>query len=489
MQTSLVNLCLASALFPLLFATGMQAQSLQFGTESQVGPGGLDYLRPRIHLAADGWPVVLWGDAATDAVRSAYFTSMATWPTEEVSAFVQGDPYVADWTGPETASDGTHAWAVYGTGGSADGPLYLHHFMNGYPDAADTLRIDPPIGFEYKLPTVAALPGGEAAILAMSTTTGWSAAEYVLLRTTGGGTALLPPVPVSVPVAPGEVCDCCTGHVLADGNTVVALFRNNNSNLRSIWAAVSTDGGATFTTGAEVDPTAWTIAACPSSGPDAYIVGDSLRMVWMSGAVNGTKSYGRSMHLQTLALGPLVPIHPAQSQSLSQNFPRIAGSGDTLGVVWQQGQAGQFEILISWSVTGWAGLSVPDTVNFDLIGSQKNPDITFRNGSFYMVWQDIPSTSVHFVSAVLVNDVAVPEAQAVPLLHVWPVPTKDVLHVAAVADATQYVVFDALGRELKAGSIHDGAIDVKQLPIGTYSLCMRDVAGGMVGRAVFTIAR
>ena len=489
MPTSLVHLRLAWVLISLFSAAGVQAQSLQFGAESQVGPGGLDYLRPRIHLATDGWPVVLWGDAAIDAVHSAYFTSMATWPTEEVSALVQGNPYVADWTGAETATDGTHAWAVYGTGGGADGPLYLHHFMNGYPNASDTLRIDPPVGFEYKLPTVTALPGGEAAILAMSTATGWSDAEYVLLRTTGGGTALLPSVPVSVPVAPGEVCDCCTGHVLADGNTVVALFRNNNSNLRSIWAAVSTDGGATFTTGAEVDPTAWTIAACPSSGPDAYIAGDSLRMVWMSGAVNGTKSYARSMNLQTLALGPLIAIHPAQSQSLSQNFPRIAGSGDTLGVVWQQGQAGQFEILISSSVTGWAGLSVPDTVNFDLIGSQKNPDITFLNGTFYMVWQDIPSASVRYASAVLVNDVAVPEVQGVPLLHVWPVPAKDVLHIATVADAAQYVVIDALGREVKAGRVHAGPIDVAQLPTAGYSLSLRNNAGGIVGRAAFTIVR
>jgi hypothetical protein len=481
-----LRLCAGVPAFFLM--TSSYGQVLQWGAEEEVGPGGLDFLRPRIHLSSDGRPVVVWGNDGLHAVHGAFSVGAGSWVDADVSVLVQGHPYLSDWTGVQTASDGVDAWAVYGTGTNANGPIYLHRFANGFPSISDTLRIDTPIGEEYKLPSVTPLPNGEAAILVMRTATGWLDAEYILIRTTVNGTAVLPPVLVSAPVAPGEVCDCCTGEVMSSGNTIVALFRNNNGNQRSIWAAVSTDGGDTFSAATEVDPTAWTINACPSSGPDAFIAGDSLRVVFMSGAVNGTKSYGRSLHLQTLGLGPLMDLWPGQLMSQSQNLPRIAGDADTLGVVWQQGQAGQFEILFRWSVNGWAGLSAPDTVHVSTTGAQKNPDITFGNGAFHIVWQDAPSGNVHYRKATLPADVAVNDHPGRPGLTVWPVPATDNLFVDAPT-GDNFIVQDASGRIVMSGVFTGGPIDVSAMRNGVFSLSFNGAGSRPLGRRMFVIAR
>jgi hypothetical protein len=99
---------------------------------------------------------------------------------------------------------------------------------------------------------------------------------------------------------------------------------------------LSTDGGASYGIGGQLDGTNWNVSMCPSSGPDGYVAGDSIRYVWMSGAVSGSKVNICSAALNDLATGNRRMVHPGQTSANSQNFPRIAGAGDTLGVVWQQ---------------------------------------------------------------------------------------------------------------------------------------------------------
>lgn len=466
----------ALRLMMTLWPGGALGQTLLWGPEEQVGPGGLDYLRPRIHATSDGKPLVLWGDDATHTVRMGVKDG-ANWVVSELSGEVAGHPYVLEWTGAEATADANGAWAVYGAGMMAEGPIYLHRTTAGIPGATDTLRIDPPIGHEYKMPSVAALDNGEAVILVMRTVIGWSEAEYVLLRTTGNGTAVLPEVPVSLPVALGEACDCCTGTVVANGNTVAALFRNNFNDLRTVWAAISYDGGSSFVEGSEVDPTGWTIAACPSSGPDAYFAADSVRCVFMSAELNGTKSYGRSFDPVTLAAGPLVELHSGQPMNKSQNYPRIAGAGDTLGVAWQQGQSGQFEILFRWSVDGWSGMSEPDTVNLALATSQKNPDVAFRDGVFHLVWQDAATNSVHYRSAQVVDDVGMVDGAQQPALLIWPTLVSDRISVLGAEPGARFRIVDQHGAVVHIGRLATTTIGVEHLGAGVYSFVAEPALG------------
>ena len=126
---------------------------------------------------------------------------------------------------------------------------------------------------------------------------GFSKARYVVARSTDFGNSFLPDVPASR-YSGGDVCDCCPASLITSGNTAAMLYRDNLNNLRSMWAGVSTDNCQTFPTGMSTDHTNWMINACPSSGPDGIIIGDSLYSVFMSGVTGDARCYLNAASLE-----------------------------------------------------------------------------------------------------------------------------------------------------------------------------------------------
>ena len=58
-----------------------------------------------------------------------------------------------------------------------------------------------------------------------------------------------------------EVCDCCPSEIILNGSDQALLFRDNNANLRDMWASFSSDGGGTFPIGGDVDDAEWLVNA------------------------------------------------------------------------------------------------------------------------------------------------------------------------------------------------------------------------------------
>lgn len=73
-----------------------------------------------------------------------------------------------------------------------------------------------------------------------------------------------------------------------------------------------------------------------------------------------------------------------------QQYPRIAGNKDTIGIVWQQGN----KVMFSYSKNGVAALSNVLMVN-DSLDLSSNPDIAYSNQVFHIVWQS-NSGMVHY---------------------------------------------------------------------------------------------
>jgi hypothetical protein len=162
-------------------------------------------------------------------------------------------------------------------------------------------------------------------------------------------------------------------------------------------------------------------------------------------------------------------------QNQQQNLPRIAGQGDTLAVVWQQTMGGQTEILFSWSVSGIEGLSAPDTVNVDLAGVQRTPDIAYADGSFHIVWGEVTGSRVRYRKATLTSDVAVAELASTGAVNAWPNPATDVLHFRPGSRSA--VVVDAQGRRVLSRAAVDGTLDLSSLAAGPYVLLLTHADG------------
>jgi len=472
---------LVTLFISVVVSTQLQAQLISWGAERTIGNTG-QALRPRIDATALG-PVVVWGAAPSTLYVSRDPGTGFTDPVVVPPAGVQ--PWATSWAGADVAAQGDTVIVVYSTGAQGVGTLYASRSTNGGQTWPDTARIAPLPGLEARFPTVAYIPGQGPVVQYLEFDPGWQEPRYVVSTSMDGGDSYGAPVPVSAPYAPGEVCDCCTGQIIAGQGAVAALYRNNNSNLRTNWAATSNDGGLSFPVGAEIDQTGWMFNSCASSGPDGYIVGDSMRYVWMSGATNGTKCYYGSAALNDLNVGANAPLHGGQMQNLTQNFPRIAGNGDTLGMVWEQNLQGNKEILFRWSVNGWSGLSAPDTANIILTGTQSTPDIAFHNGTFHLVWENSTTGQLSYRAATISNETwVIDHSMDLVTLSLWPSPVATELNISLPKSTARILIFDHTAklvlRERAKSTVYVGA-----LSSGAYTVQCTAQDGALLGVGKF----
>jgi len=440
--------CLITSILALLISHVARGQVLQWDPVLDCGPENSGAVRPRIALNAAGDPVVLWSRSSELDMFAAVGSDAGFGPAAQIDP-AGVDIAAADWQGPAIDAAGDTVLVVFKALPEESAPCYLVRSTDGGHSWGDTMRVDPYDGMVSRFPSVAIANGGSAVVGYMQFTTGYLEPRQVVCAIMGD--TFLPPAPVSAPFAPGDVCDCCTGEVTAADTRVLALYRNAGGNIRTIWGATSANGGASFTIGGELDASNWSLSACPSSGPDAYLAGDSVRYVWMSGAENGSKVFIGSAHAATLATGPQANVHPGQVSSLRQNFPRIAGQGDTLGVVWEQLYAGQREVLFAYSVTGPGGLGVPDTVNMELGGGQETPDIAFADGVFHIVWSEPSSGRVRYRRAQLMDDSGIAADGPLGMMGVRYDAVAEVVRVTGVQVRSARVM-DAAGHELAAAN-------------------------------------
>jgi len=402
------------------------AQSANWNTPVTVASGTTySNIYPRIALTTGDNPQVIWGNSGTDKIYSSRWNGTSF--TNPIALNPAGVfPYVATWTGAEIASSGDTVFVVFSTdpvGNTAQ--VYTVRSLDGGITFQDTVRVDQ-IGTDIpRFPSVAVGLNGNPVVNFMRFNSAFEDAEYSISRSTTGGATYLAPINPTA-AAPGFVCDCCPATVVTSGNQHVLLFRNDDNNIREMWGCYSTDGSASFTASGEIDQTNWMISSCPSSGPSGVIMGDSLVSTWMS----NSDVYISSTNLNDQQIGTHRKLSPMGLGT--QNFPVIAGKGDTLAIVWQNTN-GSNEVFFTYSVTGTAGLGVNiDTLTLGSTGSQTRPDIQFSNGKFHVVYSDNVGNNVKYLQGTIdPNSLGLNEPEANDKIEIFTVQTegKTALHV------------------------------------------------------------
>lgn len=470
--------CLLIAFVTLISLSTDAQNDIEWNAVVDVNSPSQGTLRPRIVLNGAGNPVVLWGKSGPNSNYVAVGNAIGFSAPVEMSA-PGCVPAVADWMGSSIAATGNTVWTVMKATPEESKPCYVRRSDDGGYTWGDTIRVDPFDGLVSRFPSIDLSDPDMPLVQYMQFDGGWSGARQVVTHLVGN--MFVTPVQVSAPFAPGEVCDCCPNQIITNGDRAVALFRNAGSDIRVIWGASSDDQGASFPVGDVVDETAWNLNACPSSGPDGYLAGDSIRYVWMSGAENGLKTYLGSALASDLSAAAPRYVHPLQPSSQQQNFPRIAGSGDTLGVVWEQYSNGARDVYFAWSTTGVDGLSAPEMVNVDIVGSQRTPDIAYADGAFHIVWSEMGTNQVRYRRAALVIESGLDEMFAHDRILGWPNPVVDVLQLPGL-DWESLRLLDPLGRAVHAEGPGRSMLNVEGLLPGQYTLILRDGLG--VRRAI-----
>ncbi len=189
----------------------------------------------------------------------------------------------------------------------------------------------------------------------------------------------------------GKASDCCPATVVESGNATVILYRDNLNNVRNIWAGISSNAGVSFQRGLQVDQTNWTKKSCPPNAPDGVIAGDTLYTVFMSGAGDSSLVYLSKASVSGLSAA-VKPVTGNFAGLGSQNFPRIACSGDASALAWEQsvGSATQVCLLFTNEITN----GFPATIDTIANGQFENLDVALGAGHIYIVYQDDSSGNV-----------------------------------------------------------------------------------------------
>lgn len=431
-------------LITIIFCFTVNAQ-ITWTAGSNISTSTYGNMHPRMSLDGSGNPLVVWGRMSDQSVLfSRWDGTMFTTPVKLNPTWLT--VATASWMGPDIASHGDTIYVV----------------VKRTPETSDTNRIfiftsfnggisfNTPVELAFiadsvsRFPTVTTDATGNPFVAFMKFNSMFKESRWVVTRSNDYGNNFSVDVKASGWGSSAEVCDCCPGALILSNNTCAMLYRDNNNNIRDIWTGMSTNSGNNFTNGFALENNNWMVMSCPSSGPDGFIIDDTIYSTFMSGGSGNYRTYFSKSSISSGMVNEvnnLTGTFPGLSQ---QNFPRIANSGAAMAIVWKQTVNGAAQLPVLFTSNLANGLpAVYDTVDLDNI---TNTDVALDNGNIFVVWQDDGSGTVKYrfgtytpaptgIIESTENDVSI-----------YPNPVQDILNITSALNKTFYVrIYNSFG--------------------------------------------
>ena len=358
--------------------------------------------RPRITLAANDIPVVIFGKTSTGLLYTARLNGSAfDTPVTLLPGTVSS--YLTSWTGPDIASQGDTVIAVFKAMSMDLGKVYAVRSTDGGITFSDTIRVDNHVSGLAWMPSLAMDENGNPSVVYMAHDASMTNPRYNVVHSIDQGITYQPEMEIALSI-PEEACDCCPAEYVIDGSQHALLYRNNDVNIRDIFAVYSNDDGMTFPEYANVDELNWFVNSCPSTGPHGMFNNGNLITVSASRASGAYRTYiSETSTSPTLSFQSTTMMTPPTNANGSQNYPRITGVNDTIIMVWQEAETSNTEIYSGITTTGTISEIVNSKalVNDSVQGAQTNPDIVYANGKVHCVFQDASSGKVIYKRGII----------------------------------------------------------------------------------------
>lgn len=304
----------------------------------------------------------------------------------------------ATWMGPDIASHGDTVYVVMKQTPESDttSHIYIVHSYNGGITFSSPLRVDYIADSLSRFPTVTTDAIGNPIVAFMKFNNSSLNSRWVVTKSSDFGNTFSVDVKASGWGGSTEVCNCCPGAILSEGNKSAMLYRNENNNIRDIFMGVSSNNATSFTNGCNIDNNNWLLMNCPSSGPDGIIIGDTAYSVFMNGASGNPLVYFSKASLSSVSATSVKPITSSITGLSQQNYPRIASKGNAAAIVWKQVVNGNTQLPILFTNNIRNGFpTYYDTIALNNI---INADVAMSNGKIFVIWEDNNSQTVKFRS-------------------------------------------------------------------------------------------
>ena len=430
---------------------------------------------PRVFTLADGTVAVFWSKAGANS--GIYMAKMENSAFGEVIEVPTGDLDPDIWSGGLGPGYAVFENSIYITFEIWGEAIYMVKSDDGGLsfDPPVTVLVPPP-GRVATLPAITTDHDGNPIIGCITTNNSEQEARYEVVISTDGGLTFGDPIDASFAADGEEVCECCPSSLLvSDQGDIFVSFRNNNSNVRDIWISRSNEEGTAFDDAVDVDETNWVIAGCPSTGPHSILAGSSIINVFYSAAQDWDVGvYLSTLDPVSLDVGQTLKLPYGGSGPATQNFPRIAGNSDTIGVVFQEHTGTFYNIAFSWSLEGVDGLLDEAMILSDGSTPQNYADIHFSDTKFHIVYEDQASAtplyhSIHFENATATVESSLKEEG----FRIVPNPARDYFTIESLnhkAESTLLEIISINGTIVQHKNFTGSSevIDISDLESGLY---------------------
>ncbi|MCT4559776.1 MAG: hypothetical protein N4A41_00210 [Crocinitomicaceae bacterium] len=373
----------------ILLSLSLHAQNIVWLDSMEVADGIYGYIRPRLALSKEGNPQVLMAKGGSGKLFFSQWQGTGFSTPISLSDSLD-ETYIANWTGPDMESFGDTIVAVFKLMPYDTGKVYTIRSTDGGQTFGSKQRVDSHSGGMVWMPSMNMDGNGNPIITYMAHDANYSNPHYVIVRSNDGGATYQNEEFVTGAV-PGEACDCCPSEIATKNDQKILLYRNNENNVRDIYA-VSTDAqGGNFLYNENVDGNAWSLQSCPSTGPHGIIEDDSLYTAFVTGVTGSYRVHISVSSLSDSVVRSSTYSLPEPSNPYgTQNFPRIAIENGLLVVAWTEAENSNFEIYTSWAPLSNLNelMNHKQMANSITNGVQTNPDVRLANGYIHLVYQD-----------------------------------------------------------------------------------------------------
>tara|TARA_B100000809_G_scaffold243770_1_gene269095 strand:+ start:6259 stop:7692 length:1434 start_codon:yes stop_codon:yes gene_type:complete len=440
-----------------------QGNEIIINDDSQYG-----FSRPRIALLDNDIPFVLWGK--TGGSPKVYGAKLVganfSTPVQIVPDSMR--PRVGGLDGPNIVSHKDSVYVVWGNQDMANHHVFLSRSFDGgnsFGSAIQTDSLD--LGENIEYPGISMNNDGTLGLYFIKSDPSWNNPTQSLITSYDRGNTFSKDSVVNS-FSPGLPCECCQGSMEMQDSNWVFYYRNNVSNIRNTYSLVSTDYGNNFDGVYEMDDDDWFIQSCPSSGPEGHIVGDNSFVAWMSRGSGNTRVLFSSVNMLTGVTSPATYIDPNVSSSVVQNYPSVAGSGDTIAVVWQDNRYLASSVFTSISIDGGQSFMgttlISDTT---VLMSYTSIDVAFANGVFHYVWKNNNKIFYKNMTIPLILSASTDQAD-INHFSLFPNPASTELTIETELKVEKLSIIDIRGEIIKSFIPSSKIINVEVLPDGIY---------------------
>jgi hypothetical protein len=465
---------LSLSFFLFILLSGSAQSGITWGTQASIATGASGNEQPRIALDRNGNPLVIWGHASR-LMYSRWNGTMFTSPVMLNPASMMVAE--ASWMGPDIASHGDTVYIVYKRSPEDEDTCHIYclRSFDGGKNFMSPVRVDFIGDSISRFPTITTDEAGNPVIAFMKFNPSFGSSRWVVVRSDDFGASFNADVKASGwSGSNSNVCDCCPGVLTFSGSTMAILYRDENSNIRDTWTGISNDNGRSFNRGMNIDKKNWLLMSCPASGPDGTIIGDTLYSTFMNGAAGKYFVYYNKTSVSGSSSSAAIPVTGNFTGLGFQNYPRIASSGNAVGIVWKQfvsGGGDQCLLRFSNSITK-PFPSTPDTVD---LGNITNADIAISGNKIFVVWEDDNTGVVRYRIGIYAPAAGINANQKTGVT-VYPDPVKEELFIQMPFDGQKNIsVTDAAGKTVYASSFENNIIriDPAGWPAGLYFISIR----------------